>query len=57
MPSRPSEKPGLEPKRCLGCIGFGAAGTARTRTSDERAASSVPHALELGISFFDTTNV
>ena len=43
---------------CLGCMGFGEAGTMHDWTVDKkRSAEIVKYALDLGINFFDTANV
>ncbi len=44
-------------KVCVGCMGFGKAGTMLDWTLDEeRSAEVIKHALDLGINFFDTAN-
>ena len=44
-------------KLCVGCMGFGKAGTMHDWTLDETETEKVvKHALSLGINFFDTAN-
>ena len=44
-------------KLCIGCMGFGKAGTMHDWTlGEEESGRVVKHALELGINFFDTAN-
>lgn len=44
-------------KICLGCMGFGKAGTMHDWTLDKNSTEKiVKHALDLGINFFDTAN-
>jgi aryl-alcohol dehydrogenase-like predicted oxidoreductase len=44
---------------CLGCMGFGDAeqGVHKWVLDEERSRSVIKHALDLGITFFDTANI